>query len=486
MASRSRTRPRSSPRQPDRGRVRRSSTLQTPAARYLRSSTSSQTRSIEAQAEIVAAYALLRGYAIVRTYEDVGISGVTLRRRPALRQLISDVQAAPEFRVVLVADVSRWGRFQNPDEAAHLEFICRLQGVRIEYCAELFRDDETLSSAVHKSLRRVMAAEFSRQLAEKTRAGQRRVALAGEWPGTPAPFGFSRCALGEDGLPEQVLEAGERARRWRQPVRVVAGPPGEIATLKGIFDLFVLERFSAGAISRLLNNAGIPYRRGAPWTPGRVLVVLRCELAIGQQVFNRMESRFGVCVPLPEADWLRVKVFDPVVAPALFEAARERLAGGGAPYSNDRLIERLRRHRRRLAQTVGRAAVDLALPLAEADLACEAAITERLALYDNGEGGSRMGTVAGYGRREILTRLRQLYRRHGRLSHEIINAAPDLPRAVTIGRHFGGLRAVYALVGFEPSPESVAEGIRQGRAHARLMDEQRRVRLAKARGAQSE
>ena len=43
-----------------------------------------------------------------------------------------------------VYDVSRWGRFQDPDESAHYEFLCKAAGVRVHYCAEQFSTTGTL------------------------------------------------------------------------------------------------------------------------------------------------------------------------------------------------------------------------------------------------------------------------------------------------------------------------------------------------------
>ena len=55
--------------------------------------------------------------------------------RKAFRQLIDDVQGgAADFAVILVYDVSRWGRFQDGDEGATYEFVCRKAGVEVRYC----------------------------------------------------------------------------------------------------------------------------------------------------------------------------------------------------------------------------------------------------------------------------------------------------------------------------------------------------------------
>jgi DNA invertase Pin-like site-specific DNA recombinase len=52
---------------------------------------------------------------VIRTYCDDGISGLSFERRDALKRLITDVQAGTvNFKVILVYDVSRWGRFQDP------------------------------------------------------------------------------------------------------------------------------------------------------------------------------------------------------------------------------------------------------------------------------------------------------------------------------------------------------------------------------------
>src|ERR1700719_107811 len=112
------------------------------AAQYLRMSSENQRYSTENQQNAIAEYAQQQGYHIVASYTDAGKSGLSLKGRDALKQLLSDVLATPRvFDAILVLDVSRWGRFQNPDQAAHYEFICRQAGVRVVYCGEPFGED---------------------------------------------------------------------------------------------------------------------------------------------------------------------------------------------------------------------------------------------------------------------------------------------------------------------------------------------------------
>ena len=129
------------------------------AAEYVRMSTEHQQYSTENQEDAIRQYATRRGIEIVRTYADEGKSGLRLDGRDALKQLLGDVQKGNTgFSLILVYDVSRWGRFQDADEAAHNEFICRHAGIDVQYCAEPFENDGSFGSDIQKMLKRKMAA----------------------------------------------------------------------------------------------------------------------------------------------------------------------------------------------------------------------------------------------------------------------------------------------------------------------------------------
>ncbi len=157
------------------------------AAQYVRMSTEHQKYSTENQAEAIAAYAARRGFDVVKTYADAGKSGLKLEGRAALQNLIADVRSgATSFDAILVYDVSRWGRFQDADESAYYEFICREAGISVHYCAEQFENDGSLSATIIKSMKRAMAGEYSRELSAKVFAGQCRLITLGFRQGGPA------------------------------------------------------------------------------------------------------------------------------------------------------------------------------------------------------------------------------------------------------------------------------------------------------------
>ena len=184
----------------------------TPAAQYLRMSTDHQHLSLAYQAAAIRRYADNHGFQIVQSYEDPGRSGLTLKHREGLSRLLQDVFCGRQvYKVILVYDVSRWGRFQDTDEAAHYEFICKNAGIPVHYCAETFANDGTMPSAIMKALKRIMAAEYSRELSERTTLAISRLVRDGFWGGASPGYGL-RMLVGKNRKPKRLMKAGERRR----------------------------------------------------------------------------------------------------------------------------------------------------------------------------------------------------------------------------------------------------------------------------------
>ena len=84
------------------------------AAQYVRASTENQQYSIENQSLAIANYATEHNMQVIQTYADQGKSGLTLQKRQGLRQLLQDVENGEvQFSIILVYDVSRWGRLPS-------------------------------------------------------------------------------------------------------------------------------------------------------------------------------------------------------------------------------------------------------------------------------------------------------------------------------------------------------------------------------------
>ena len=123
------------------------------AAQYVRMSTDHQKYSTENQGDIIHDYAARRGFEIVRTYADDGKSGLRIEGRDSLKRLITDVENGEvDFQAILVYDVSRWGRFQDTDESAYYEYICKRAGINVYDCAEQFENDGSPVSTIIKGV----------------------------------------------------------------------------------------------------------------------------------------------------------------------------------------------------------------------------------------------------------------------------------------------------------------------------------------------
>jgi DNA invertase Pin-like site-specific DNA recombinase len=210
------------------------------AAQYVRMSTEHQRYSTENQSDAIAQYAVERGYQIVQTYSDAGKSGLRIEGRDGLTQLLKDIQAGQaDFKTVLVYDISRWGRFQDADESAYYEYICKRAGIAIEYCAEQFENDGSPISTIVKGVKRAMAGEYSRELSQKVFAGQSRLIEMGYRQGGPPGYGLRRMLIDEAGHQKGTLTRGEHKSIQTDRLTLVPGPDDEIAVVNKIFHSFV-------------------------------------------------------------------------------------------------------------------------------------------------------------------------------------------------------------------------------------------------------
>lgn len=359
------------------------------AAQYVRMSTEHQRYSTENQAAEIARYASLNGYTIIRTYEDSGKSGLKLTGREALQRLIEDVQSPTcEFTTILVYDVSRWGRFQNADEAAYLEYLCTRAGIAVEYCAEQFSNDGSLTTTIIKNMKRAMAGEYSRDLSRKVFRGQCHLVELGYRQGGAPGFGLRRQLIDDQGCAKGHLNRGERKSLQTDRVILVPGPEDEIETVNRIYRLFVENGLSELTIASTLNREGSRTDLGRPWTRGTVHQLLTNEKYIGNNVFNRISFKLKIrrVRNPPEAVVRAVGSFHSIVPMELFDAAKEIIAKRSERLSDD----------------------------------------------------------------EMLSRLAALLLRTGRLSAIIIDEDEEMPPSSAYGCRFGSLLKAYKLVGFTP------------------------------------
>ena len=316
------------------------------AAMYVRMSTDHQKYSTENQADAIREYAARYQIEIIETFTDSGKSGLSLDGRDALKRLIDDVQTGiAKFNMILVLDVTRWGRFQDADESAYYEYICRRAGIDVQYVAEQFENDGSPVSTIVKGVKRAMAGEYSRELSAKVFAGQCRLIELGYRQGGPAGYGLRRVLIDEHGEQKATLKRGEHKSLQTDRVILVPGPTEEVKTVRWIYRAFTEDGMQERQIMAALNERGIVTDLGRSWTRNTVHEVLTNEKYIGNNVFNRTSFKLKKRHVENAPDmWVRADgVFEAIVEPQHYYTAQGIIRERGRKFSDEEMLDRLRK-----------------------------------------------------------------------------------------------------------------------------------------------
>jgi DNA invertase Pin-like site-specific DNA recombinase len=302
--------------------------------------------------------------------------------------MISDAQIKQaDYKCILVYDISRWGRFQDADESAYYEYLCKRAGIAVHYCAEQFENDGTPSSTIIKTVKRAMAGEYSRELSAKVFQGACRLIQLGFKQGGTAGFGLRRMLVDHTGQQKGMLKMGEHKSIQTDRVILVPGPDEEVEIVRWMYDAFVKEKKSEWEIADLLNERGILTDFQRPWTRGTVHEVLTNEKYLGHNVYHRTSCKLKQKhVENPPEKWIRAdNAFVGIVDSTLFLAAQSII------------------------------------------------LTRSQKLSDE----------------EMLAKLRGILTQHGRISGILIDEAEDLPSSSAFRNRFGSLVSAYRLIGYD-------------------------------------
>jgi DNA invertase Pin-like site-specific DNA recombinase len=359
------------------------------AAAYVRMSTEHQQYSTSNQMDVIREYATRRNMEIVIVYSDEGKSGLSIQGRASLAGMIADVESKrTNFSCILVYDVSRWGRFQDADESAYYEYLCKRAGIAVHYCAEQFENDGSNISSIFKSVKRGMAGEYSRELSAKVFRGACRLIQLGFKQGGTAGFGLRRMLVDHTGQKKGLLKMGEHKSIQTDRVILVPGPEEEVERVRWMYNAFVNEGKNEGEIMKLLNEQGILTDFQRSWTRGTVHEVLTNEKYLGHNVYHRTSCKLKQRhVENPPEKWVRAdNAFVGIIDTTLFLAAQSIILTRSHKWSDEEMLEKLR---------------------------------------------------------GILTQ-------HGRISGILIDEAEDLPSSSAFRNRFGSLVSAYRLIGYDP------------------------------------
>jgi DNA invertase Pin-like site-specific DNA recombinase len=438
-----------------------------PAAQYMRMSDEHQRYSLANQSAAIARYAAQRGFSIVQTYADEGKTGLKRKGRKALNALLDDVRTGRhEFKALLILDVSRWGRYQNPDEFAHYEFICWEAGLDVRFCAEAFENDGSPGSAMMKQIKRIMAGEYVRELSERLRRAKRLKAQLGHHTGSVVVFGLRRELLTFEGKVRLILQPGERKAISTDRMRIVHGPAEEVATVKEIYRLYVRRGLGLEAIARRLIEEGRPHPACGAWTGARVRRVLQDEAYTGVIFYGRTwQVLKSLPKPTPRSTWTKVQELPPIVPKALFAKAQAMFAATTRRLTTEDVADLLKRcleeHGRLSAKVIMDCPYTPSIHTIERRFG---GLQEAYAQigYDAGARARNPGrSGVAWNEAEALEALRAIVAEHGYINIDLIRRRTGAPQPRAYVQHLGGLPQAYAKAGLDV-PLTRSEMVRAG------------------------
>ena len=262
------------------------------AAIYARYSSDLQSAaSVEDQIRLCRERVAQESGTVVETYADYAISGSSLKNRPGIAALVKDAQLV-RFDCVIAEALDRLSRDQE-DIAAIFKRL-RHADIRLLTLAE------GEITELHVGLKGTMNALFLKDLAQKTRRGQRGRVEAGKIPGGNS-YGYQ--------VVRRLMDDGTVATGERQIDHVQA------AIVRRIFKEYA-EGLAPRQIAGRLNREGVASPRGGQWNASTINGnrerrngILNNELYVGRILYGRQrfikdpDTAKRVSRPNPEHQW---------------------------------------------------------------------------------------------------------------------------------------------------------------------------------------
>ena len=261
---------------------------------------------IQSQKDILPKLAADKGYSVVATYVDDGISGETIEDRPAFKKLLQEADEK-HFDAVFVIDYDRLSRASDILQIGLIKNIFRENGIKVVTPSQVydFRDEEHDFMA---NLMGILAAREKRKIIARTRRGKLSKWQRGQHASGIVPFGY----------------------RWAEKAYEIV--PEEARIVRFIYDLALIGTGSE-SIAMELNARGEPTptelrptqrrkRTRQGWAKTSVRRILSQETYCGDRYVGVLEKVGKNLVSKPRSEWIRVPV-PPIVTRAEFDQVRQ-------------------------------------------------------------------------------------------------------------------------------------------------------------------
>lgn len=212
------------------------------------------------------------------TYADEGLSGTSLKKREAFKQMINDAKQG-KFDTIFVKSVSRFGR--------SVEDVSKTYKDLKEYNVGVYFLDLQINSLDHSkefmiNLFASLAQEESNNKSYITQFGIRKAQKSGKWTGG-TPYGYN--------IVKGYLEVNEK----------------EAEVVQKIFHLYHNEGYGTGKLARHLNQKGIETKQNTFWSQKVLTTILSNPLYTGLQIQHREQTidiNRGLVKQVPEVNWI--------------------------------------------------------------------------------------------------------------------------------------------------------------------------------------
>lgn len=257
------------------------------------------------------------------TLEDDGKRGQD-ESRPGLLAILSYVKTHPnpvrnnsDFIPILVYDLSRFGRFDDPKKVFTYFVEVERYGYEFYSVSERIRSRGNIGDWVQAIIKSEQAYDYSVSLSRYAMRTGCSLAQKGWWPGGQAPIGYDRMTFGPDGKPKyrystlpdksvekhlpngdlvEVLPPIEDRGRMRSAhsdkiktdkVKLVPGRREQVKMVQIIFKKFVEDGWGLRRVAAHLNGVGLLPPRGRVWLHTAVRSVLMNPAYKGALVYGR-------------------------------------------------------------------------------------------------------------------------------------------------------------------------------------------------------
>lgn len=217
-------------------------------------------------------------------YADEGISGTSLKRREAFREMIRD-GLQRKFDIIYTKSVARFAR--SVEDATKVIKDLKEVGIGIFFLNEnIFSLDQTKEFILNIYISQ--AQEESRNKSSIVQFGMRKAQKEGKFTGSIPPYGYD--------LVGGYLRVNQE----------------EAAIVREVFDLYLNKGYGNKKIAQLLQERGVPTRRGGNWLGITISHILENQIYTGRQVQHKtqvVDINRGLRKTIPEHEQI-VSVFE--------------------------------------------------------------------------------------------------------------------------------------------------------------------------------